>query len=163
MQSRASRPHDPSSPRVRKNDTGQRSPRDAAPRDEVQPQADRPQGGHGRRRQEAVRGQLRHGARDGLLGVGDSGDGRRVARCRPRTQGPTPARAALEAVGRPLEFFFLGGGDTATPVDRLRFRREAPSRSNEMRSREGHARILECRTCVEQTRPPAARSQGEDR
>ena len=58
---------------------------------------------------------------------------------------------------------YLGSGDTATLVDRLRFRREAPSRSNEMRSREGHARILECRTCVEKTRSPAARSPGEDR
>ena len=160
MQSRASRPHDPSSPRVRKNDTGQRSPRDAAPRDEVQPQADRPQGGHGRRRQEAVHGQLRHGARDGVLGVGHSRDGGGVARRRPRTRVPTPARAALEAVGRPSESLFWAAGDRHA---RIKTPISPPSRSNEMRSREGHARILECRTCVEQTRPPAARSQGEDR
>ena len=101
----------PEAPRAR---AGGR-PGGAAPRGEAQPQADRPQGGHGRRRQEAVRGQLRHGARDGLLGVGDSGDGRRVARRRPRTQGPAPARAALEAVGRPLEFFVWAVGTPPRP------------------------------------------------
>lgn len=73
--------------------------------------------------------------------------------------GARRARGRWEAT----RVLFLGCGDTATPVDRLRIRREAPSRSNEMRSREGHARILECRTCVEKTRPPAARSPGEDR
>ena len=117
--------------------------------------------GHGRRRQEAVRGQLRHGARDGVLGVGDSADGGLVARA-PRTTGSDPG--ARRARGRwEATRVLLWAAGTATPANRLRFRHEAPSRSNEMRSREGHARILECRTCVEKTRPQTARSPGEDR
>ena len=46
---------------------------------------------------EAVRGQLRHGARDGVLGVGDSADGGLVARA-PRTTGSDPG--ARRARGR---------------------------------------------------------------
>ena len=148
----------PEAPRAR---PGGRA-RGAAPRDEVQPQADRAQGGHGRRRQEAVRGQLRHGARDGVLGVGDSADGGLVARA-PRTTGSDPGARRARGRWEATRVLFYGRRGTATPANRLRFRHEAPSRSNEMRSREGHARILECRTCVEKTRPQTARSPGEDR
>ena len=127
-------------------------------RGEVQPQAPGPQGGDGRRRQAARRRQLRHGARDGVLGVGDREDGVRVA---PRGQGPTPGPAAVRGRWEATRVLFLGSGEDRHA--RHKTSAEAPSRSNEMRSRRGHARILECRTCVEQTRPQAAGSPGEDR
>ena len=116
----------------------------------MQPKAPGPQEGDGGLGQEAGCRELRHRARDGVLGVGDSEDGRSVAA--PAKKGPTPGPAAFEAVGRPLGLFFMGRGTPRRPsTDSVTT--EAPSRSNEMRSRRGHARILECRTCVEQTRP----------
>ena len=84
-----------------------------APCDEMQTEGSGPQGGDGGLGQEAGCRELRHRARDGVLGVGDSEDGRGVAA--PAKKGPTPGPAAFEAVGRPLGLFFMGRGTPRRP------------------------------------------------
>ena len=80
--------------------------RGQAPRGEVQPQAHRPEGGDGGGRQAARRRQLRHRARDGLLGLGDSEDGVGVAGAAPERQRSDPGsrrvRGRWEAIRVPF-------------------------------------------------------------
>ena len=90
----------------------------------------------------------------------NSEDGRGVAPRRER-QVPTRGTAAVRGRWEATRVFFYGQRGTATPANRLRSR--PPAVANEMRSRGGHARILECQTCVEQTRPQVAPVPGEDR
>ena len=107
-------------------------------RREVQPPPAGEARGDVRGGQEALRCELRDGAGDGLLGVGDSGDG--LVTSPPADRSPTPGRAALEAVGRPLQSFLWAAGSRHARPQTAKSP-EAPSRSNEMRFRPADIRV----------------------
>lgn len=106
-------------------------------RREVQPPPAGEARGDVRGGQEALRCELRDGAGDGLPGVGDSGDGLVTS---PADRSPTPGRAALEAVGRPLQCFLWAAGSRHARQQTAKSP-EAPSRSNEMRFRPADIRV----------------------
>ena len=108
-------------------------------RREVQPPPAGEARGDVRGGQEALRCELRDGAGDGLPGVGDSGDGL-VTSPPPADRSPTPGRAALEAVGRPLQCFLWAAGSRHARQQTAKSP-EAPSRSNEMRFRPADIRV----------------------
>lgn len=125
-------------------------------RREVQPPPAGEARGDVRGGQEALRCELRDGAGDGLPGVGDSGDGLVTS---PPQIGVRPRGAPRS---RPLgghSSAFYGRRAAATPDNRPRSRRRPQAAATRCGS---DPRILECRTCVEQTRPQAAPPPGED-